>query len=160
MSDNRPLSALERFKRGGQPLALEQARPAMPGGFPESPAQVMEFPGLTSLADVTLEVEELKSFGLVRGIAGQVYMLDVRQRSGDCEGVPYATINRVSFNRSGEIRIRTGLDVIIIEGSNLERIHVGLLSQSVVYVQELSRQHDLVGENEPFIDAIRIEMGE
>ncbi|VTS00429.1 Uncharacterized protein (Fragment) OS=Blastopirellula marina DSM 3645 GN=DSM3645_27907 PE=4 SV=1 [Gemmata massiliana] len=65
--------------------------------------------------------EDCGAFGLLRGVKERALMLDLRFRNGNREALPYALLERVSFDPSEGLTLRFLGAVVTARGRNLAR---------------------------------------
>ncbi|MBC7854041.1 MAG: hypothetical protein IAF94_11435 [Pirellulaceae bacterium] len=92
------------------------------------------------------EVDDLGSFGWLRGIRDRAAMLEFRQKDGNSVALDYGWLRKVEFNPSDGIVLHFGgTDVVRIIGRNLSRMTAanvqllrGLHTHRVPWIQEAS----------------------
>ncbi|TXT36044.1 MAG: Uncharacterized protein FD138_1116 [Planctomycetota bacterium] len=109
------------------------------------------------------EVDDLGSFGWLRGIRDRAIMLEFRKRDGNSVAFDYGWLRKVEFNPSDGIKLYFGGDTVVkITGRNLNqpiRPHMqllrGILTHRVLWIQEAS-EPDLLqaADNATVIEAI------
>lgn len=99
-----------------------------------------------------VEIDDLGSFGWLRGIRDRALALELRKANGNIVAVPYHGIDRFELDPSMGITLSLGVQKIQIRGRNLNaeirpsiRLFEGLARHRVSYVREALR-HD--GQNE------------
>ncbi len=87
--------------------------------------------------------EDLGAFGWLRGPRERAVMLELRKKDGAIVAVAYGFINRVEFNPSEGITLRSGQEKIIIKGRGLNaeirpqiRLFQGITRHRVPWIQE------------------------
>lgn len=83
-----------------------------------------------------------------------VFMLDVRQKTGDRTALPYSYLTAILLNASGEILLEYSGHSVIIRGRNLGDLYTALINHRVDYVQEEDLRYDTGAESDPFIKEI------
>lgn len=90
------------------------------------------------------QLEDLGSFGYLRGIRDRAIMLELRLKTGDVEAFPYSALSRVSFSRSDGITLHFGGTTVRIVGQNLDaevrpnlRLLAGILRNRVSWILQL-----------------------
>jgi hypothetical protein len=92
------------------------------------------------------EVDDLGSFGWLRGMKDRALMLEFRQKDGNSVAFDYGWLRKVEFNPSDGIVLHFGgTDVVRITGRNLNRMTAtnvqllrGILGHRVPWIQEAS----------------------
>ncbi len=89
------------------------------------------------------EVDDLGSFGWLRGIRDRALTLELRQRNGNIVAIPYHTIERFEFDPSEGIALTVTGQKVRLKGQNLNaevrpavRLFEGLTRYRVSWVQE------------------------
>ena len=103
------------------------------------------------VTDDQAEVDDLGSFGWLRGIRDRAIMLEFRQKDGNSVAFDYSWLRKVEFNPSEGITLHFGGDTVVkITGRNLNRptrpnTHLlrGILGHRVPWIQEAS-EPDLI----------------
>lgn len=99
-----------------------------------------------SLADEVSELDDLGSFGYLRGVKDRAAMLEFRQKDGNSVAFDYGWLRKVEFNPSdGIVLYFGGTDSVRITGRNLNRptaanvqLLRGILGHRVPWIQEAS----------------------
>lgn len=99
-----------------------------------------------SPADEASEVDDLGSFGWLRGVKDRALMLEFRQKDGNSVAFDYGWLRKVEFNPSDDIVLHFGgTDTVRITGRNLNRMTAtnvqllrGILGHRVPWIQEAS----------------------
>ena len=98
------------------------------------------------VTDDQAEVDDLGSFGWLRGIRDRAIMLELRQKDGNSVAVDYSWLRKVEFNPSVGITLHFGGDTLVkITGRNLNRptrpnvqLLRGILAHRIPWIQEAS----------------------
>lgn len=83
-----------------------------------------------------------------------VFMLDIRQKDGDCTALPYSYFTAFRFNKSGELVLEHPSYHVTISGRNLGELYGYLLNHRVIFVQEEDPKYDMTEESATFIEKI------
>jgi hypothetical protein len=88
-------------------------------------------------------VDDLGSFGWLRGVRERGIMLELRKANGNVRAIGYGWLEKIDFNPSQGITLYVGADKIRIKGRNLNaelrplvRLFQGLARHRVPWVQE------------------------
>jgi hypothetical protein len=88
-------------------------------------------------------LDDLGSFGFLRGIHDRALMLELRYKNGNIDAFPYAWLNRASFDPSEGITLRFGSETVTISGQHLNaearaqvRLFDGIVRHRVPWVRE------------------------
>ena len=108
------------------------------------------------------EIDDLGSFGWLRGIRDRSLSLELRKANGNIVAIPYHAIDRFEFDPSEGISLSLGTGKIQIKGRNLNaevrptiRLFEGLTRHRVTYLRETDgRENLLVADGATAIDAI------
>ncbi|MBC7855285.1 MAG: hypothetical protein IAF94_17795 [Pirellulaceae bacterium] len=92
------------------------------------------------------EVDDLGSFGWLRGIRDRAAMLEFRQKDGNSIAFDYGWLRKVEFNPSDGLVLHFGGDAVVkITGRNLNRptrpnvqLLRGILAHRILWIQEAS----------------------
>ncbi|AMV24231.1 hypothetical protein VT84_07530 [Gemmata sp. SH-PL17] len=92
--------------------------------------------------------EDCGAFGLLRGVKERALMLDLRFCNGNREALPYALLERVSFDPSDGLTLRFLGAVVTVRGRNLARpsgssaaILDGIHRHRVSWIGEIDELH-------------------
>lgn len=104
-----------------------------------------------SFANDEGEVDDLGSFGWLRGVKDRALMLEFRQKDGNSVAFDYGWLRKVEFNPSDGIVLHFGgTDTVRITGRNLNRTTAtnvqllrGILGHRVPWIQEASEPNIL-----------------
>jgi hypothetical protein len=77
-----------------------------------------------------------EAFQEARAKSREALMLDVRLTNGTIVSFPYATLRRVTYQPTGVIILRFGVDTITAEGRNLHRLRDALVEHRARFIQE------------------------
>lgn len=88
-------------------------------------------------------VDDMGSFGWLRGARERAVMLDLRKSSGDRLAIAYSWIERIEFDPSAGIRLHAGQVVATIHGQHLNAevrpkmsLFDGLVRHRITWIQE------------------------
>ena len=88
-------------------------------------------------------VDDLGSFGWLRGLRDRGVMLELRKANGNVRAIGYGWLEKIDFNPSQGITLYVGADKIRIKGRNLNaevrplvQLFQGLARHRVPWVQE------------------------
>ena len=101
---------------------------------------------VASNANEESEVDDLGSFGFLRGVKDRATMLELRLKDGNSVAFDYGWLRKVEFNPSDGIVLHFGsTDTARITGRNLNRVTTanaqllrGILAHRVPWIQEAS----------------------
>ena len=83
--------------------------------------------------------------------------LNIRERTGQCYTLPYATIILVQYIRPSLFLIMTSNYVITITGRNLDPLEELLQDEKVRSIQQFDeRRHDRPADTDPVIQSIEV----
>lgn len=103
-------------------------------------------------ADAASEVEDLGSFGFLRGIKDRAVMLEFRRKDGNSVAFDYGWLRKVEFSATECLTLHFGGgDVVKVIGRNLNRqtpsLLRGVVSHRVPWIQEASEPDVLTSPN-------------
>jgi hypothetical protein len=88
-------------------------------------------------------LDDLTSFGCLRGIRDRAIMLELRHKDGNIDSFPYAWLSRARFNPSEGIILSFGGETVTITGRNFNaevrpnvRLFTALVRHRVAWIQE------------------------
>jgi hypothetical protein len=90
-----------------------------------------------------LELEDMDSFGWLRGVRDRALMLEVRHRNGNISCFGYSWLEKAMFDPSEGITLQFGGTFVLITGQNLNRmirpnisLFQGIVRHKVPWVRE------------------------
>jgi hypothetical protein len=100
----------------------------------------------------SVAVDDLHSFGWLRGIRDRATMLELRKKTGGCLAIGYSWIERVEFDPTEGITLHVHGEKIRIKGRNLNsevrpevRLFQGIARHRVAWIQEAGRSAGMNG---------------
>jgi len=104
-------------------------------------------------------LERYSAFGLTPTY-GDVFMLELRLKTGRRIGLPYPWLGQVLYDPPQLSLVFTTGTTVVLEGSNLGELFESLLRHQAVYVQEADRPaKELSGPSQPLIESIAVSSG-
>ncbi len=104
-------------------------------------------------------LEGYQAFGLTPTF-GDVFMLEVRLKTGRRIGLPYPWLGEVLYDPPRLALTFTTGTTVVLEGNNLGELFESLLRHQAVFVQEADRPTtELVSHSMPVIESIEVSSG-
>ena len=104
-------------------------------------------------------LESYQAFGLTPTF-GDVFMLEVRLKTGRRIGLPYPWLGEVLYDPPRITLTFTTGAVVVLEGRNLDELFEAILRHQAVYVQEADRPTaELVAVPVPVFESIEVSPG-
>ena len=101
------------------------------------------------------KVNETRAF-VLENEHGHALELDIKLRTGDRWGLPYAYKTAIEFNLSGDLTIHFTTHTINIKGRNLSPLYDALVAHRVAQILEHDNEFDDLPEQATVINSITI----
>ena len=136
--------------------ALSEFLNRKPGGNAKATVLPLQSPKDEPADTGESELIERRAFGIGRG-RRQPFMLDVRTKDKQRFGLSYSHLTKAAFDPSGVIVLEFSMQIVRIEGRNLQPVYEYLILQNVIYLQEENAEiEQQIDDAETFISNIEI----
>lgn len=95
------------------------------------------------------------TYSLGNGKNWRGIMFSIRHKTGNRTAYPYAYIQKISYDPSTGIVVELPEETIVLRGSNLQEVYMGLLNQIIHELYELDPTYQRPGD-QAFISRVEI----